>query len=147
MDGRGINILTEFKAMPGRSETWRPCCGSCCLKASNVAAPRRSAFDRTRTIRTTSFRRSGGLRPNGGAQHRNLDPQDVLLNDAARPDESHQRVSVDHGSRRLEERHQDVERSSPELDRLAVSEKLASMRQHLEATKREAHRCFRVSIP
>ncbi len=86
------------------------------------------------------------LRSKGGAQRRHLDPQDALLDDAARPDAPDQRVLVDHGSRRLQERHQDVEGSSPELDRLAVGEKLTPMRQHLKAAKRVGRQRFRGSI-
>jgi hypothetical protein len=44
------------------------------------------------------------------------------------------RVSLSTRSGGLQERYQDVESSSPELDRLIVDEKLAPMRKHLEAT-------------
>jgi len=54
----------------------------------------------------------------------------------------HQRAFADDGSARLNERHQHVEGTAAKLDRPAVDEELAAMRQHPEAIKRDARRRF-----
>jgi hypothetical protein len=48
--------------------------------------------------------------------------QIVLLDDPARPHARHQRVFGDHGSARLNQRHQYVEGAPAKLDQLAICE-------------------------
>jgi hypothetical protein len=80
------------------------------------------------------------LRREGGAQRRNLGCHTIFPDDPARPHARHQRVLADDGSAALDQRHQHVERAPAELDRPAVGEQLAAVRQQLEATERDTRR-------
>ena len=82
------------------------------------------------------------LRPEGRAQRRNLRLKGVLLHDPVRPDARHQRVFADDGATRLDQRHQHVEGTAAQLQRLAVGKQLPAMRQHLETTEGQACRWF-----
>jgi hypothetical protein len=62
------------------------------------------------------------------------------LDDPVGPHARHQRVLGDDGSARLDQRHQHVEGAPAELDRPAVGEQLAAMRQHPETAERDARR-------
>ena len=75
------------------------------------------------------------LRPEGGAQRRNLGLQGVLLDDPVRPDTGHQRVLADDCAVRLNKHHQHVVGAAAQLERLAVGQHLAAMRQQSITTK------------
>jgi hypothetical protein len=105
---------------------------------------RRQKADLARELVTASGDRAdqGALRSEGGAQRRNVRLQIVFLDDPVGPHARHQRVLADDGSPRLDQRHQHVEAAAAELDRSAVGEQLATMRQHLKTSEREVPRCF-----
>jgi hypothetical protein len=64
--------------------------------------------------------------------------QIVLLDGPVRPHACHQRVLADDRSTRLDYRHQHVKGAPAELDRPAVGEQLAAMRQYPETPERDA---------
>jgi hypothetical protein len=82
------------------------------------------------------------LRPEGGAQRRDLGLQIVFLDDPVGPHARHQRVLADDLAARLDQRHQHIEGAPAELDRLAVSDELAAVRHHPETPERDTRRCF-----
>jgi hypothetical protein len=51
-----------------------------------------------------------------------VDLKGVLLNNSVGPDAGHQRVLVDDGAARIDQRHQQVEGAAAELDRLAIGQ-------------------------
>ena len=80
------------------------------------------------------------VRPQGGSQRRDMGLQVVFLYDPAGPYPPHQRVLGDYGTTRLDQRHQDIECRAAELNRLAVSNHFAAMRQHPEPPEPNARR-------
>jgi hypothetical protein len=79
------------------------------------------------------------LRPESGAQRLNLGVQIFLLDDPIEPHARHQRILAEDSSARLD---QHVESAPAEVDRPAVGEELAAMRQHPQTTERDARRRF-----
>jgi hypothetical protein len=75
------------------------------------------------------------------SQRRDLGLQAVLLDDPARPDAFHERILADHRSACLDQHHQHVERAPAELQRPAIGEELAAVRQDPETA--EFDRCRR----
>jgi hypothetical protein len=82
------------------------------------------------------------VRAEGRAQCRNLPLEIIFLDDPIGPHARHQRILGNHCSVRLDQRHQHVERATAELDRPAIGEQLAVMRQQEETPERDARRCF-----
>ncbi|HEX6442948.1 MAG TPA: hypothetical protein VF007_12225 [Stellaceae bacterium] len=79
----------------------------------------------------------------GRPQRRDLRLQSVLLDNAVGPDPRHQRVLAEHGTGRLDQRHQHVERSPAEPCWTAVDQQFPAMRQHPETPERDARGRFR----
>jgi hypothetical protein len=76
------------------------------------------------------------------AQHLDLHVRIVLLDDSARPDPTHQFVFADDGAVGLDQRHEHIEGTSAELERLAIGENFAVPRQDPEPAELKAHRRF-----
>jgi hypothetical protein len=86
------------------------------------------------------------VRPESGAQRRNLGVQIFLLDDPIGPHAVHQLVPADDSSAPFEQCYQHVESAPTELERLAVGEELAAMWQHPETTECDARRRFGARI-
>src|SRR5580692_7215636 len=82
------------------------------------------------------------LRPENGAQHRDLGVQIFLLDHPIGPRAAYQLFPADDASALFEQGYQHVEGAPAELDRPAVGEELAAMRLHPETTERNARRRF-----
>jgi hypothetical protein len=82
------------------------------------------------------------VRTESGAQSRDLPLEIVFLDNPIRPHARHQRILGNHRSVRLEQHHQHVKSATAELDRPAIGDQLAAMRQHEETPERDPHRCF-----
>jgi hypothetical protein len=83
------------------------------------------------------------IRTESGAQRRNLPLEIIFLDDPIGPHARHQRILRNHCATRLDQRHQHVEGATAELDRPAIGEQLAAMREKEETPERDARRCFR----
>jgi hypothetical protein len=75
-----------------------------------------------------------------------LGVQIVLLDDTARPHPAHQLVFADDGPVGLDQRHEHIESTPPELHRPAVGENFAALRQDPETAELEARRRFGYGI-
>ena len=82
------------------------------------------------------------IRTESGAQRRNLPLEIIFLDDPIGPHARHQRILGNHCAVRLDQRHQHVKGATAELDRPAVGEQFAAMRQQEETPERDARRCF-----
>jgi hypothetical protein len=82
------------------------------------------------------------IRTESGTQRRNLPLEIIFLDDPIGPYVRDQRILGNHRSVRLDQRHQHVKAATAELDRAAVGEQLAAMRQQDKTPERDARRCF-----
>ena len=82
------------------------------------------------------------IRTESGTQRRNLPLEIIFLDDPIGPHARHQRILGNHCATRLDQRHQHVKGATAELDRPAVSEQFAAMRQQQETPERDARKCF-----
>lgn len=80
------------------------------------------------------------VRAQDGPQRRDVGLQVVFLDDPVGPYARHDRVFGDHRPARLDQCHQDIECADAELNRLAVSNYFAAMRQHPEPPELYARR-------
>ena len=82
------------------------------------------------------------IRTESGAQRRNLPLEIIFLDDPVGPDARHQRILGNHCAPRFDQRHQHVKGATAELDRPAIGEQLAAMRQQQETSERDTRWCF-----
>jgi len=82
------------------------------------------------------------IRTESGAQSRDLPLEIIFLDDPIGPHARHQRILGNDRSVCLDQCHQYLECAPAELDRPAVGEQLAAMRQQQETPERDLRRCF-----
>jgi hypothetical protein len=108
----------------------------------NLAAPAAPANLACELVTATRDRADQVWFPQGQAERPDLGPQIAFFDDPARPDPADEVVFADDGSVGPDQRHEYVEGAPAELNRPAVGENFAAMRQDPETAELDARRRF-----
>ena len=116
--------------------------GACGSSASNGRRRDDAGFGGELVAPSAHGADQAALRAESGAQRRNLSLKVILLDNPVGPDARHQRILADDPATRLDQCDQHIKRAPAELERAAIREQLAAVRQYLEATERDVGQWF-----